>query len=183
MFKFHFEVSPSTDAFERYSRAFSRFGEGLKDYSALFERMADEFYLEIGKAFASEGGSGATGAWQELSPKYAAQKQRRWGFVHPILQASGALKKSFTRGGAENITAIAPLYMTVGSGMPRSVYHQKGGKRLPRRPPVALGENFKRSWDRTIHAFLFDAQKKAFGPLIRDEIAREQSFVRKIDNP
>jgi len=67
--------------------------------------------------------------WQELSPKYAIRKKRRWPGA-PILRASGKMQDT-----AEIIpTSEGFMVRTV----PYGAYHQFGTQRMPARPWMGI---------------------------------------------
>lgn len=101
--------------------------------------------LHVSNAFLSEGLT-TDGGWQELSGAdqhpiggYAKDKQKRWGFVHPILQASGDLEAAATDRRAVKIRQTSgggELAYTV--NVPYAVFHQQpdgpGTGHMPHRP-------------------------------------------------
>ncbi len=80
------------------------------------------------------------GKYEDLSPKYKIQKVRKWGFVYPILKASGRLLGSITTPGAESINlVINKRTLLLGSTVPYGIYHQLGTKNMPARPWILVG--------------------------------------------
>jgi phage gpG-like protein len=116
--------------------------ERIENVFPAFEAIATLFAEGEKKQFESEGEWGS-GTWSPLSPKYAAWKLRRFPGTK-ILERTGALKTSLTTRpfGIEQITARS---MRLGSAVPYGRYHQDGGPRLPKRPPLAMPEVQRRA--------------------------------------
>jgi phage gpG-like protein len=82
------------------------------------------------------------GKYQDLTPKYKKAKFRAVGFVYPILERSGLLKKSLVEPGDPSSIALTVNKTTLllGTRDRTAVWHQGGTRRgLPARPMVLLG--------------------------------------------
>lgn len=81
------------------------------------------------------------GKYADLSANYKKQKQRRHGFVYPILRASGKLERSIIdpkdAKAIANIVNKKTLYL--GSKVKYAEYLQTGTSRMPSRPYVLIG--------------------------------------------
>ena len=117
--------------------SFAQVEKGL-DFRELgtWDAVASEFYKIEKEQFDSEGGAGKSGKWKALKPEYAKRKQKKWGNV-PILHASGEMMRSLTSRNAPGaVLEKTADELTLGTTIPYAGYHQRGGKRLPKRPPV-----------------------------------------------
>lgn len=71
--------------------------------------------------------------WAPLSEKYKAQKDLKYP-GKPILVRTGALKSSMTEEGASgNISLISKAGAVFGTSINYGVFHDQGGKKLPKR--------------------------------------------------
>ncbi len=106
--------------------AFESIEDGLKDLrkGKTWQRVRQAFYRIQKEQFGSEGGTGASGKWKPLTPKYAKVKQRKYG-NKPINQATGRLYKSLTQAGGESTFEEQATTMTIGSNTPYAGYVQK----------------------------------------------------------
>ncbi len=98
------------------------------------------------------------GQYQDLSPAYKKRKQKKFGFIYPILKAKGRLQASLTElGNPENYFAF-PNARTVewGTKVPYGVYHQSEAprKKLPRRPFLLVTDARLRAWKTTLKVHL-----------------------------
>lgn len=120
------------------------------DLRPAFETMADSWYNSNLSIFPV--GRKSEGKFEDLSAAYKKQKFDKWGFIYPILRASGLLGKSLTIPGDPNgIKIISKRNMILGTkvvakpskkhptGFPYPVVHQLGGKFHPRRPFMFIG--------------------------------------------
>ena len=117
--------------------SFAQVEKGL-DFRELgtWDAVASEFYKIEKEQFDSEGGAGKSGKWKALKPEYAKRKQKKWGNV-PILHASGEMMRSLTSRNAPGaVLEKTADELTLGTTIPYAGYHQRGSKRLPKRPPV-----------------------------------------------
>lgn len=73
------------------------------------------------------------GRFKDLSEKYKPRKKRTFGFIYPILKATGRLEKSITRSGSEHIGIIKKKSLTIGTTVPYGIFHNDGGKVMPQR--------------------------------------------------
>lgn len=121
-----------------------------KDLRPAFRDIHADFLKVEQQAFMSEGTS--TGArWAPLNPRYAAWKQHRYPGRTILVGATGRLAKSLGRAGADHRFISSPLEAKMGTGVPYSVFHQTGTRRMPARPPIRLTNEVRVRW-RTIIA-------------------------------
>lgn len=113
------------------------FANRLGDFRRFWrEFYAPKFLNDILENFHTQGGS--VGGWRSLSPRYAAWKRSVVG-NKPILVFSGAMRDSFVIGNANNVLKVTKSSATIGSRLPRVMYHTKGMGRLPVRRVIFLG--------------------------------------------
>lgn len=96
--------------------------------------------------------SASPGKYADLKPKTKDQKQRKFGFVYPMLVSSGRLKESMTnRGSSEAIVRMNKLNLELGTKTPYASYLQDGTSKMEARPPVLIdvGGRQKR-WERIL---------------------------------
>lgn len=109
--------------------------------------------------FSTEGGAGASGKWAPLSPAYAEIKSQRFG-DQPILQATGRLYRSLSGKTTDTIAHYDKQAAEYGSSVPYGEYHQTGTSRMPRRPPIDLSDDQKRTVGLAIRRELVKDLKK-----------------------
>ncbi len=84
------------------------FRTALEKAKALAEDMRRPLELVSKDFFKSQDGlwntSGA-GRYPDLTTRYKIQKENRWGFIYPLLEASGALRRSLTNPSDSNAVA------------------------------------------------------------------------------
>jgi phage gpG-like protein len=108
-------------------------GQEFMDYMRGIER----------EQFNTQGASGS-GGWAPLKPATVAQKARR-GHDPRILRATGALFGSLTsRGGPNHLEKISANEWFYGTSDPKAKFHQKGTRRMPRRPVIEFSERNRR---------------------------------------
>jgi phage gpG-like protein len=153
--RFTFEV----DGVEQISRGFSRFADGVRDLSPAWNDIAKDFHDVEAKQFESEGSSGS-GGWRPLSPRYAAWKARHYP-SRGILVRTGTLRGSLTGKNEGYIERKAPLELTLGTAVSYAAAHQRGTRRMPRRPIIELNEGDKRRWSKFVQATLVQRAKES----------------------
>lgn len=151
-------VSIIVDGAAQVSLGLLRVGHAVSDLSAsvggkpsLWDRWRAAFYASEKALFASEGGTGAQGAWRALTPDYA-----RWKRSHypggKILVASGAMKASLT--GPGGIYETTPTQMLIGTERLAGWHKAKG------RWAIDISEGQERElFGRALVAWSADLQK------------------------
>jgi phage gpG-like protein len=140
-----------------FDRTFTRFTENLRDFRQLWPSVISVLRKISEEQFAFEG-RGKSGAWQPLSPKYAAWKEKNYP-GSPILQRTGALQLSLTSNTAHSIVRAGKEELEFGTTLRYGIYHQsrKPRKRLPRRPIFDFNEQDKNRVTKAIQARLIKA--------------------------
>ena len=81
------------------------------------------------------------GKYEDLSAGYKITKQKQWGFVYPILRASGRLEGSITNAGDPEAIGqiINKKNLLMGTKVPYAIFPQMGTRFMPPRPPILFG--------------------------------------------
>ena len=136
--------------------------------------IADDFYKSEKAIFQLK----SPGGYKDLKPKTKIQKQKKFGFIYPILKRTGILERSITRKGAPgNITIITKTTLTVGTSVPYGIFHNsdKPRKKIPQRKFVFIGPESRAfnakdrgkgggrltRWTNILERFVFEAIKKS----------------------
>lgn len=110
------------------------------DFRPAWQAITDRLLTIEGQQFASEGAYGSTG-WPALAPSTIERRQSQGYGAGPILDMTGALKRSLSVKGAEGqISVIEPASMAFGTGIEYAGLHQTGTGRMPARKPLELPE-------------------------------------------
>lgn len=142
-------------------RSFNRLAQ-LDDFRPLWGNVIAEFHAIETEQFASEGVAGGS-RWQPLKPATVAFKERNYP-GKPILQATSELKESLTQLEAPG-AIVRPLKdeLILGTSIPQGIFHQRGTRRMPRRPPINLSESQKRRIQKSLQAGLVQFVRNALG--------------------
>ena len=151
-----FEVEGQTEV----ARGFSRFGDNVEDFSPAFKEIVKDFHKGEAQQFQSEGSYGA-GGWTPLAPTTIMRKSSG-GYPMDILVRTGDLRDAMTGRGTAKVEIIRPKGMVVGTTLEYARFHQRGTRRMPARPIIALPEEQKTRWHKIIHKYLVEQAKKAF---------------------
>lgn len=141
--------------------ALSRFADVIGDYREFWNgTFKTLWYEERRRDFALEGQ--ATGpAWAALSPAYAAWKSRRFP-GRPILTRSGQLRAAISAPDApSSIWRAGPTTLEAGASVPYGIYHQRGTRRMPQRPPLRVDPQFMRVVGKSLQQFVVAAWQRA----------------------
>lgn len=104
--------------------AFSALEARTTSLRPLWEKFADEFYIQERQLFDAA-------PWKPLTPAYAERKRRIFG-DKPILRATDTLFHSLTQKGAEgSIYRVLDQEVEFGSSVPYGIFH------VPTRNPLA----------------------------------------------
>lgn len=147
------QFSLNVEGEQQVARMLSRVTEKINDLRPFLDSAAGFLVATMGDQFSGEGSR--TGGWAPLSPRYAADKARRWG-SKPILEASGAMKASLTGTGGRNISRqIGGDTLEFGTSVPYARYHQTGTSRMPQRRILDLTEDDRRGLMKLLQRHLF----------------------------
>lgn len=137
---------------EIFNRAFNRI-DSLSDLRPLWPEVIATFYQLEAEQFDTEGAAGGQ-RWTPLSPVYEEYKERNFP-GQPLLQVSGDLIASLTDPEAAGaILQPREDELIIGTSVPYAIYHQRGTRKMPKRPPLSFSEEQKRRMQKAIQAGL-----------------------------
>jgi phage gpG-like protein len=133
------EITYQVDPDGSFRRAITLASQAVGDLTVPFNLIAKNWYQSNKAIFSLSG----PGKYKDLSEKYKATKKRKWGFVYPILKASGTLESSITDpsdGNAINLVINGNI-LELGTRVGYGVYHQSLAPRtvMPFRPFLFIG--------------------------------------------
>lgn len=140
-------ISYSVDNDGRFQKAIEAAYEAVGDLSIAFGLIAQDFYKSE-QAIWQLGGPGQypdLGGLKPTAKKTEAAKrakERRFGFVYPLLKATGFLEQSMTSpSGAGSVCEIGPSTLILGTTVPYAIYHQSDAPRrkIPLRKFLFIG--------------------------------------------
>lgn len=106
-----------------------------KDLRPVFETISSDFYKSNEKLIFSA----RPGRYADLKATTKKAKQRKVGFVYPILVQSGRLKKSLTkRGSGDAVEKHSRMDLAIGTRTPYAGFLQQGTKHMKARPPLLI---------------------------------------------
>lgn len=130
-----------------------------KDLRPQFESIASDFYKSQRQIVFSA----TPGKYDDLKDSTKKQKEKKVGFVYPILVQSGRLRDSLTiRDGQDNITIIKKDYLEMGTSTPYAKYLQFGApkRNMPARPPILISVGGRKErWLRILETAMQEAIK------------------------
>lgn len=154
VFSLHFNI----DGDQQVMRGFSRFADGVQDFSEPFKEILEDFQEIEKKQFDTEGQYGGE-KWKPLEETTIKDKERH-GYPFDILVRTGDLRDAMTGGSGsrsevtrESLTVYMPWY---------GLFHQRGTKKMARRPVVQLNEADKTRWSKIVHQYLVKLARKEF---------------------
>lgn len=145
-----------------FFRRFDRLDAQFTDLTPIWPDVRDEFRAIEKEQFASEGGQGRDGRWQELSDAYKSRKVKQYG-EKPILQASGKLMKSLTGDTADSVYRPAKQSIEIGTRVKYGLFHQTGSGNLPRRAPINFSERQRERLMKRIQGALVRELRRGVG--------------------
>lgn len=119
----------------------------LTDFRKPLYRSAELILADVERNFETEGS--LAGGWKPLAPGTVAGRIREGFGAHPILQKTGALRKSFyskVDSKRAYISSFSPYYPFHQSRMPRT--------RIPRRPMLLLVDRTRQNIVEEFHKFV-----------------------------
>lgn len=146
---------------ERVRVALSRFAENLNDFTDFWELyFRPAWYRSVVNHYESQGSTSGE-PWPPLSETYGLWKQKHWPGL-PIGVLSGATRESLTfQDDTHAIWEARPTALTVGTRVPYAMYLQLGTRRMPKRPPLRMSDEFAMLVGRLLQEFGHKAAKDA----------------------
>lgn len=152
--------SATVDGVPEFDRAFNRIGQIISDFRSIWPEVAQAFYRIEVEQFESEGTRGASGRFTALSPAYAKFKAVKFP-GKTILRATDTLFDSLTNPNAPgSVFRPEQSQLTLGTSVPYGVFHQRGTRRMPRRPPISMSEDQKRQIQKAIQIGLVQFMRR-----------------------
>ena len=148
------KTSYSIDNDLAFEALLAKYAKVTDDLSAEFAEISEDFYVSEQAIFQLK----SRGRYDDFknggkdSP-YAKAKLKKYGFIYPLLKATGDLERSVTsprQPGSLNI--IDPKFLIIGTTVPYGVYHQgdKPGKGIiPQRKFLFIGPESTRGTSET----------------------------------
>jgi hypothetical protein len=148
------------DGVAEVSRAFQVMAEDASDLSEPFHFIGGLILQAVTEQYDTQGAHGLGTRWAALSPQYAKWKEQHFP-GKPILEATGAMRRSTTSPQAVTVTSRQLVYEP---DDPKAVYHQRGNGHLPQRRIVALSGSDRRKWDRVFLTWIRHREGRAQWP-------------------
>ena len=123
------------------NRSLSRFGENLRSFRQIWPGIKVELQAILKEQFRGQG-VGTAGPWPQLSEDYRKWKEKKFP-GRPILVRTGATRAALTSTTEHSLYLPTDTELTFGVALPYPIFHQRGGKRLPRRPIFDFTEPHK----------------------------------------
>ena len=126
---------------ETMARSFDTWGAQIRDLSEPLTLIGEDLLGDFAVNMVSEGGLFAGGGtWAPLAAATVAERRRLgYGGEHPILFRTGALAQSLaSRGAPGNVFEVSATTLEVGTEIAYAGYHQRGTRKMPRRPIVGF---------------------------------------------
>ena len=128
-------ITIELDPTGKFDRAIKAALDKVSDLRPVWAAIIPQWFKSNRAPFTLKG----PGKYADLSKKYKIQKKPRWGFVYPILKASGRLEKSLTVLGGESIIAQDKTSLLLGTATPYAVWLHFGTRKMPARPVIMIG--------------------------------------------
>tara|TARA_R100000781_G_scaffold114720_1_gene86324 strand:- start:5734 stop:6261 length:528 start_codon:yes stop_codon:yes gene_type:complete len=156
-----------------FRKALLRAGKKVDNLKTPFKLITMSFYKTNMALFPEEGTNGPD-VFTDLSENYKRHKDKKFGFIYPILRASGDLMNSLTKPEDQNTvaTVINKKTLLLGTKIPYAGYLQFGTKVMPARPYLVVGterglwaknehiQRRKRAWMEILEKYCVDSLKK-----------------------
>ncbi len=117
-------TSYAVDNDRRFREQLARAKEAVGDLRIPLNLVAKDFFKSQAAIWKNKG----PGRYPDLSPGYKKAKKSKWGFIYPILRASGALERSMTD--PKDPNAIAEIInrdtLLLGTRVSYGIYAQQG---------------------------------------------------------
>lgn len=138
--------------FEAVSTLMNRMLRTVSDLTPAWPAVEAEFRKIEFEQFESEGGSGQSGKWPALSPKYKAWKERHFP-GRKIMELTGRSKRSLVGRTGDSIVQYSPKRLVIGSSVPYLPFHQNRGALKKWRPVIALRNRHAAAIQAVLHRY------------------------------
>lgn len=133
------EITYQVDPDGKFRQAITFASQAVGDLTVPFNLIAKNWYQSNKAIFSLSG----PGKYKDLTEKYKKTKKNKWGFVYPILKASGDLESSITDPSDPNAInlIINGNILELGTRIGYGVFHQSLAPRtkMPFRPFLFIG--------------------------------------------
>lgn len=131
------------------ARRLEKIGTEVRDWSPAFKEAGEKLKKVFSESVFATQGSVIGESWQQLKPRYLAQKVKQ-GYPSDILIKTGQMKKSFYVNSTSD-------YAEIGNISPYFKYHQSKEPRskLPRRIMMKLGNPQKEMVVKVFHMYWY----------------------------
>jgi phage gpG-like protein len=153
--RFTFEI----DGIKEFDRSFNRVEEHIKDLRPVWDAVERTFYDIEKEQFASEGSAGRGGKWKALSPAYLKRKEKQYPGTK-ILERTGKMRDALTQKTGDTVLVKTPDEFGIGTSLPYAGYHQRGGKRLPKREIVSFSDDNRRTMQKAMQKEFLTIMRK-----------------------
>ena len=133
-----FQISFDVDPSGQFKAALERAKASAEDLREAMQEIADDYYEGQRDVFEQ-----SPGIYPALTDATKKKKQLEFGFIYPILVASGRMKTAASvQGGKGNITKTDKTVLTVGvdpSTVSYADFHQMGTRKMKQREFLFIG--------------------------------------------
>ena len=164
-----------------FHRAFVGLREGMVDWTPTFGEIAEDILTPLLEETYEKEKPAEYIAWADLAESTIARR----GSAHPILDVTGLLRRSFTKGGAQHHEEITPKKLVWGSDIPYAVFLQTGtqkGYQKATGVPTGPGTGCGMAMRKLLHIAEFGKETKAARQITQafrgriDMVARQYGF-------
>lgn len=139
------ELRVTLEGEQRPIRALTRLAVMVEDVSPAWPDVVRKLREQAARLFTTQGASGATGAWEALTPRYAAWKERNYP-GRTILELTGRLRAALQVETSDTVVEAESRFLFYGAEIPYGSYHMTGTTRMVARPPIAPTDRDAAEW-------------------------------------
>lgn len=125
----------------------------VSDLSDAWSFVDQVFHDIVRQQFASEGGHGGR-PWAPLAQRTILARRQIGLGARPILRRTGTLERSLTTLNSDALSVHTALQYRRGSLVEYGVFHQRGTRTMPARPPIELTNQDKEELVRPIRVYV-----------------------------
>lgn len=159
---------------DQFKKALSDAARKAGDLTVPLKEMAADWFVTNQPIFSSRRLAG----WPDLKDKTKDKKKTKYGYIYPLLEATGRLRASITDPTSPDAIdlLVNKKNIKVGTRVPYGIYHQQGGSKIPQRkfvfitnspgaPAIAqtIGEKRIKRWKGFLKSYLVAKTKEELG--------------------
>jgi len=152
MFQVEWVIAPTVKALEELKGR-------LRDLTPAWPAIVVYLNLATLQNFITQGGRIGS-PWRPLSAAYAKWKAVKYP-GQPILRASDRLFRSVTSKTEDTVEESGPDFLTWGTSVYYGRYHQRGGRRLPKRVFLMINDQDRRAIKLIVQAHLANSARQS----------------------